>query len=301
MPSLGGIFHFWLTDGPRGIGLDEIDDFHHRLVIRKNLGHVLKPFAHRAFLGENQPVGLSEVVDIVARKIAALEADNVKPRQARPVADDGPIGNDVVGDAGFAADHGVLTDPDELMDRRQPADDCPFLDRDVPPQGGVVDHDDVIADLAVMGDMGADHEQTVVADAGHHAAPFGARVHGHVFPNNVVAADFQARRLAVVFLVLGLVADGGKGKYPGVGTDGGAAADHDMGDQLDAVAEFDLGAYCGIRADGNVLADFGVFVDDGGLVNIGHFGSTIMAEKTASATRLSSTRASPLNFHILGF
>ena len=95
---------------------------------------------------------------------------------------------------------------------RQAAEDGVIADDDVAGQGRVVGHDDVIAEQAVMRDMGADHEQAVVADPGHHAAALGAGVDGHMFADDVVAADDQARCLALVFQVLRLVADGGEGK-----------------------------------------------------------------------------------------
>ena len=44
------------------------------------------------------------------------------------------------------------------MDRRQAAQDGPVTDLDVPAERGVVDQDDVVADLAVMGHVAADHE-----------------------------------------------------------------------------------------------------------------------------------------------
>ena len=45
-----------------------------------------------------------------------------------------------------------------------------LADDDVARQRRVVRHDDVVADLAIMRDMRADHEQAVIADARHHAA-----------------------------------------------------------------------------------------------------------------------------------
>ena len=50
-------------------------------------------------------------------------------------------------------------DPAMLLDGRQAAQDRVFADLDMAAERGVVDHDDVVADDAVMGNMGADHQE----------------------------------------------------------------------------------------------------------------------------------------------
>ena len=92
----------------------------------------------------------------------------------------------------------------------------------------VVDQDDVVADLAVMRDMRADHEQAIVADPGDHAAALGAGVHRHVLADRVVAADLERRRLALVFQILRLEPDRGERKDSRPLADRRAPVDHDM-------------------------------------------------------------------------
>ena len=57
-----------------------------------------------------------------------------------------------------------------LMDARQPADDDVVAQHAMTGQRRIVDHDHPVAHLRVMGDMGAGHEQPVVADPGDAAA-----------------------------------------------------------------------------------------------------------------------------------
>ena len=164
---------------------------------------------------------------------------------------------------------------------------------------GMVDHHHVVPDPAVMGDMRADHEQAVVADAGHPAAAGGAGMHGDLLADDVVGTDLEARVLAAVLHVLRAVADGREREDPGAGADGGQAFDADMADQFDAVAEPDLRADDAERADRDVRTDLGAGRDDRRWMNARHQRSRIIAEKVASAHSTPSTCASALNFQTL--
>jgi hypothetical protein len=66
-------------------------------------------------------------------------------------------------------------------------------------EGGIVYQDHMIADVAIVGHMSADHEQTSVTDFGEHAAALSARVHGDMFSDHIIGADLKGRRLAIIF------------------------------------------------------------------------------------------------------
>ena len=70
----------------------------------------------------------------------------------------------------------------------------------------------MVGELAVMGDMRADHQEAVGADAGYAAAALGARIDGDVFANDGVIADFEPCIFAVIFQILRNVTDRGEGK-----------------------------------------------------------------------------------------
>ena len=76
-----------------------------------------------------------------------------------------------------AADHRVRPMRTNWCTAAQPADEDEVADLDVAAQRRVVGHDHAVADLAVVGDVDADHEQPVVADPGDAAAAGGAGVH----------------------------------------------------------------------------------------------------------------------------
>ncbi len=53
-----------------------------------------------------------------------------------------------------------------------------ILDDDMAAQHGIVGQRDVVADLAIVADMRADHEHAFVADRGEAAIVLGAGIHG---------------------------------------------------------------------------------------------------------------------------
>src|SRR5699024_9413772 len=100
------------------------------------------------------------------------------------------------------ADEGVRTDLAELVHARIAGHDHPVADLDVPGQGRIIGKDGVVADDAVVRDVHVGQKPVVVADARDAATAFSAPVHRDEIPKHVVVADFQARRLTGVFLVL---------------------------------------------------------------------------------------------------
>jgi hypothetical protein len=104
----------------------------------------------------------------------------------------------------------VLTDPDVLVNGAEPTEDCIVVYDDVAPEGRIVYHDHVVGDLTVVSDVGTDHEQAIVADAGDHPAPFGPGVHCHILADGVVAPDHEGRFLAAILQILRLKPDRGE-------------------------------------------------------------------------------------------
>ena len=65
------------------------------------------------------------------------------------------------------------------------------LDDHVAGQGCRIGHDDVVAEKAVVRDVGCDHQEIVVSDAGVSATAFGAAMDVDVFAKCVVGTDRQ--------------------------------------------------------------------------------------------------------------
>ena len=161
------------------------------------------------------------------------------------------------------ADHRAPADADELVHARKPADDDLVAQMAMPRDGDVVDEDHAVADPAVMGDVAAGHEETVVALLRQPAAAGGTGVHGDVFADAVAGADHQPRVLARVFQVLRRLANAGEGIEGRAGADLGVAHDDDMGLEHHPVAQPHAGADVAEGADADALAQGCPRLDDG--------------------------------------
>lgn len=104
----------------------------------------------------------------------------------------------VLAGARACGDHGMGTDAAELVNPVAPGDYCVVADMDVPGEGGMPAHHDVVAEDAVVGDMGVGEEVVVIADDSEFAV-VGGWVDGDVFAEDVVVADMQAGDSALVF------------------------------------------------------------------------------------------------------
>ena len=69
---------------------------------------------------------------------------------------------------------------------------------DVTAEHGVVRKGDVIANVAIMRDMGTNHKDATFADPCNPAAGFGADIHGNAFAYLAACADNESGRLAAI-------------------------------------------------------------------------------------------------------
>ena len=210
---------------------------------------VVDALLERAFVRKQQAVSAAQLVNVLAGKTAPRQADDVEARQMRPVAERHPVGNQIVLQARHAAEEGVRADARELDDGRAAADDGEIADRAMARQHDVVGEDHVVADAAVVPDVGVGEEGAAIADGRHHATAFGAGIHGHAFADLAVGPDRQRRRLALVFQILRLMADRGKREDPRARPDRRRAGNDGMTDEFDTITQRDAAADTAEGAD----------------------------------------------------
>ncbi len=87
-----------------------------------------------------------------------------------------------------------------------------------PASVALLGEDGLVADKAVVRDMGIGEKKVLVADDGFFASA-GAAMNGGKFAEGIALADLEMRGLAPVFQVLGLEPDGGVGEKFVAGTD----------------------------------------------------------------------------------
>lgn len=136
---------------------------------------------------------MPKLFDALGREAATLKPDGVSAIGAIFARGAG-LGKwqDVLSDDGAAADVGMSSDTDELVNRAESADDSPLFDSDVSGERGGVGHDDVVSDEAIVSDVGIGHDEAVTADLRELAALNCAAVDGDVFTDFVVIANFEA-------------------------------------------------------------------------------------------------------------
>ena len=98
------------------------------------------------------------------------------------------------------------------MHRTERAHNSPLSDRDVAAEGRGVGQNDVVADVAIVRDVGVSHHQYMAAHASQSAALDGAAVDGDKLANLVMVADLEPRGFAGVGEVLRRHADRAEGK-----------------------------------------------------------------------------------------
>src|SRR5450830_107728 len=73
---------------------------------------------------------------------------------------------------------------------------------DVPCQGGIVGQDNIVTELAIMGDMYISHDPVIIANARNVGVLGSAQIKGDKFANSIAIADFQPGWFAGIFFVL---------------------------------------------------------------------------------------------------
>ena len=152
------------------------------------------------------------------------------------------------------------------MRRGKAGNDRVIPDHTMPREAAVVRKNDVIAELAVVRDVGVAEKQIVRADPGGQFFMRSA-MYRAVFAENVMIADFQRSRFPDVFQILGLTSDHRVGKKLVVLSKRSRAFQHHMAVQNAVIAERDFCSDDAIRADSDVFSQLGFRRNDGSWVN----------------------------------
>ena len=163
---------------------------------------------------------------------------------------------------------------------------------------GVVGKGHVVADIAIVPDMGADHKKAAIADARYSAAVFGAGIHGDAFAQLAARADDEPRRAAAIMHRLRRRAERRERINDGAFADRRNAGDMNMGDEADAGFELDLRTDDAIRPDLHALVNARAVGDARGRIDR-HLVLGQIAPTSASAISTPPTFASARYHHML--
>ena len=146
----------------------------------------------------------------------AIEAPAFEPDRVHTVAMGLALGNDtrkrrhVLGDDGASSDVGVAANAAELVHGAERPDVRIILDDHMASKCRPIRENGVVADDAIVCDVGIRHKEIAAADPGHAAALRGAAAHRGKFPKTVRVAHHEFRALTAKFQVLRISADRAK-------------------------------------------------------------------------------------------
>ena len=205
------------------------------------------------------------------------------------------VGRHVLIDARAAAHERERADAHELMNRHQSRHDRPVLDGDVPGHLDRVGDDDIVSDVAVVGEVHVRHEETALPH-GRLPGRRGSPVDGAVLPDHRRVAHFDPGVLAAVLQVLRVVAEHAAVPDPHAGADLDVALEHRVRGDLAALADRHPRSDDRVWPDRDVAPDVRGGIDQGGPVD---HRSTTVAIMSASATTCPSTYPTPFILHVL--
>jgi hypothetical protein len=171
----------WAHQRPFPPCANERNDLFDQWIVRKVAGNSIHALGEYALAEEQLPIGPPHSMQVGARGTAPLQTDNIEASKIRNVAESVAEGDQVSRDARESGHHRTLAYPRELMNRCLPAKEGVVADLNVSAEHRVIGKGDAIADFAVVADMGAHHEQAMLAHIGHASAILGASIHGHPF------------------------------------------------------------------------------------------------------------------------
>src|SRR3954468_17152746 len=106
-------------------------------------------------------------------------------------------GQHIFGHHGAAPNIGMRTDAHVLMHRTERAHAGPIFYGYVSGERGSVCHDHVVANHAIVRDVGIGHDQAMIANAGDSAAAWRSSMDGDELSDDVVVSDFKPRPFAL--------------------------------------------------------------------------------------------------------
>src|SRR5919109_2927042 len=241
-----------------------------------------------------QAIGAPQFPSHRGREAEATHPHDVEPPDAGGVALGDHKGWDVFHDARRTADHGQIPDADKLVYGVMAGDEGTILHLDIARQPRIVDHNNIIAQTAIVRHMCIGHEKIMRPNAGDPVL-FGTAVDRHVLADAGMVADTQERALAAVFEILRRPPQDRADADVTVLADARPPLNHRMRADDRPCAEAHMLADHGVRADADPICQLSLGVDGSRGMDAHTCSMMIMACSSASAANLPFTVARPIN------
>ena len=235
---------------------EQLVDLRHELVIAAQDF----PRMIQAYFGPiDQPVRFGEEIDDVGRELIALQSHDIDASRSSRVTFHEHERRDVVQDSAESPHESVTADGGVVVNGRPSGHRRMIVEVNVAAQQGPISHNDVVAKLAIMSNVGTRHKEVVATNEGDPVLLFTGSIDRHSLAYDVVIPDDHLSVAALIGYVLGLAADDHVGIdmvvatngymphhgnvvfNPGTGTDAHMRTDHGKRPYLDVVVKFGLG------------------------------------------------------------
>ncbi|BBG29519.1 predicted integral membrane protein [Zymobacter palmae] len=244
-------------------------------------------FAERLLATEDALVGVFQRADRFSGEPTSTQPFRIDAVRMSRVAIDHDKGRNVLSNDRAATTHGMRTNVTELMHGGQPTQDSMITNGDMPAQRGLVGHDAVIANNAVVCYVRVGHEQVVAADTRQRLILNRTSVHGNTFTERILITNLEIRFFTVIFQILAVLTDSGELEDTIARTDDRGTLDDDVGCNDTPRSDDDIRPNNTIRPDFDVIGDPRFRVDDSSRVDQAIFLSAQMM--SASQASSSST------------
>lgn len=205
-----------------------------------------------------------------ARIASSLESHVVHSDEPRAISRHHCKWRCVEGQLGIRRGHHASSHSGELMHTGIGAENRKVIDTDMTRQPREARDDAVRADLAIVADMGAVHDEVVIAYARAATAGLRADVNRRVFTNYVVAANLETRSFVAGRLMLWWPTEASEGMNFAARTDARVPHDRDVGPNANVVVQFDVRPHIRQRTHLRRFREPRSRVDHGARVNIRH-------------------------------
>ena len=157
----------------------------------------------------------------------------------------------------------VLANLGELVHQRKTAEYGMTMELHMSRQGSAVRHDDMIANDAIVRDMGIGHKQVVAAYLGDALVLLGAAMQGRKLANRIAVAYFEPSDFVGVLFVLWVFTNGRKLINPVLLADSSRTFYDDMGTDYCPRSYLYASPDKTIRTNLNIALDFSAAINDG--------------------------------------
>src|SRR5690606_15526852 len=208
---------------------------------------------------EEVAVYLLNMIDRITGKAPSSQSQGIDASIAKGFARCFGIGGDIFSHQGTTRNQGMHADPYKLMNGAASANNCPFVDGDVPSHLYGVSYNHVVADDTVMGNVHISHQKTGFSYFGCLFIN-GATVDGHALAYGGVISNFYSRFFTLKFKVLGDGRYNCSGKYFAIFADSCAGINGNVGTNPGAVTNFHIVMNRGKCFNGDVFPELSICV-----------------------------------------